>query len=297
MLASMCRLDMQTGNTELAVAALQANLEYSCFPAPVIAGELGLHMVEVNNVRQAGYLEDSCCHAPVMAGDTCLLVGQQQTDWPSCVTQSPARSLWALHYEFDFSLVLQVVRRLHLLLHHDKHPIIVLQIRRFRSCLTLLHFTASQRCPSIPSIHSKLDAPTLQVVRLFIFHTCSRTLCLVCSNRLPQCVAPALQVARPPRCASFSGSGTVQPQCWGSLALRRGPSGGWLRLSRHLLFLLMMIQVQTWSLNKILDGRHYTFPVYRCSLLPGPPSVKAGTVCLVGKPPGAGKLWWVAQTQ
>ncbi len=44
MLASMCRLDMQTGNTELAVARLQANLEYSCFPAPVIAGGLGVHM-------------------------------------------------------------------------------------------------------------------------------------------------------------------------------------------------------------------------------------------------------------
>ena len=44
MLASMCRLDMQTGNTELAVARLQANLEYSCFPAPVIAGELGVHL-------------------------------------------------------------------------------------------------------------------------------------------------------------------------------------------------------------------------------------------------------------
>ena len=39
MLASMCRLDMQTGNTELAVARLQANLEYSCCPAPVIARE------------------------------------------------------------------------------------------------------------------------------------------------------------------------------------------------------------------------------------------------------------------
>ena len=44
MLASMCRLDLQTGNTELAVSRLQANLEYSCFPAPVMAGELGVHV-------------------------------------------------------------------------------------------------------------------------------------------------------------------------------------------------------------------------------------------------------------
>ena len=68
MLASLCRLDMQTGSTELAVARLQANLEYSCFPAPVMAGELGMHMWNVN-VWQAGYLKDSChtpprtCHA------------------------------------------------------------------------------------------------------------------------------------------------------------------------------------------------------------------------------------------
>ena len=50
------------------------------------------------------------------------------------------------------------------------------------------------------------------------------------------CLAPA------PDCHHVS-SGTVQPHCWGSLALRRGPSGGWLKLSRHLLFRRRMIQV------------------------------------------------------
>lgn len=63
------------------------------------------------------------------------------------------------------------------------------------------------------------------------------------STRLPPCVVPSLQVARRPRCASLSVSGTVQPHCRGSLALRRGPSGGWLKLSRHLLFRRRMIQV------------------------------------------------------
>ena len=71
----------------------------------------------------------------------------------------------------------------------------------------------ASKLPPLPSTHSKHPARTLQRVRPFKLHTGFHTPSLVGSTklRLPQCVAPALQAARPPRCASFNVSGTVQP--------------------------------------------------------------------------------------